>query len=92
MQPMRLCIEACAGAGSEFIRQLAERSDTAGRRTLVLCYNRPLSALLRDSLPANVAVDTWPGFRRRYAEALGVDVQFLRLLIRRCGIAWKQGD
>ena len=77
MQPMRLCIEACAGAGkSEFIRQLAERSDTAGRRTLVLCYNRPLSALLRDSLPANVAVDTWLGFRRRYAEALGVDLQF----------------
>ena len=77
MQPMRLCIEACAGAGkSEFIRQLAERSDTAGRRTLVLCYNRPLSKLLRESLPVTVAVDTWLGFRRRYAEALGVDVQF----------------
>lgn len=77
MRPMRLNIEACAGAGkSEFIRQLAERSDAQGRRTLVLCYNRPLSALLRDALPASVMVDTWLGFRRRYAEALGIDMQF----------------
>ncbi len=77
MRPMRLNIEACAGAGkSEFIRQLAERSDAQGRRTLVLCYNRPLSALLRDALPASVTVDTWLGFRRRYAEALGIDMQF----------------
>ena len=77
MRPMRLNIEACAGAGkSEFIRQLAERSDSQGRRTLVLCYNRPLSALLRDALPPAVTVDTWLGFRRRYAEALGIDVRF----------------
>lgn len=77
MRPMRLNIEACAGAGkSEFIRQLAERSASQGRRTLVLCYNRPLSALLREALPAAVAVDTWLGFRRRYAEALGIDMRF----------------
>lgn len=77
MHPMRLNIEACAGAGkSEFIRQLAERSDREGRRTLVLCYNRPLAALLRASLPARVEVDTWLGFRRRYAEALGIDLRF----------------
>ncbi len=77
MRPMRLNIEACAGAGkSEFIRQLAERSDRQGRRTLVLCYNRPLSALLREALPPAVMVDTWLGFRRRYAEALGIDVRF----------------
>jgi hypothetical protein len=77
MRPMRLNIEACAGAGkSEFIRQLAERSDSQGRRTLVLCYNRPLSALLREALPPAVTVDTWLGFRRRYADALGIDVRF----------------
>lgn len=77
MRPMRLNIEACAGAGkSEFIRQLAERFDNSGRRTLVLCYNRPLSALLREALPHSVMVDTWLGFRRRYAEALGVDMRF----------------
>jgi hypothetical protein len=77
MRPMRLNIEACAGAGkSEFVRQLAERSDGQGRRTLVLCFNRPLSALLREALPQAVTVDTWLGFRHRYAEALGIDVQF----------------
>lgn len=77
MRPMRLCIEACAGSGkSEFIRQLAERCEGEGRRTLVLCYNRPLSALLRAALPSSVTVDTWLGFRRRYAEALGINVRF----------------
>lgn len=77
MRPMRLCIEACAGAGkSEFIRQLAERNVTAGRRTLVLCYNRPLAGLLREALPSPVVVDTFYGFRRRVAEALGVCLVF----------------
>jgi len=77
MHPMRLCMEACAGAGkSEFIRLLAERSVAAGRRTLALCYNRPLAALLREALPEQVEVDTWLGFRRRCAEALGLILEF----------------
>lgn len=77
MRPLRLRLEACAGSGkSEFVRILAERCCAEERRTLVLCYNRPLAGLLRRALPSSAMVDTWFGFRRRYAEALGLPITF----------------
>lgn len=75
MHPMRLRIEACAGSGkSEFILRLARRLGDEGRRTLVTCYNRPLSALLRATLAERVQVDTYLGVLRHLAEDLGLSV------------------
>lgn len=77
MQPLRILLEACAGSGkSELVRLLAERACSRGKRTLVVCYNRPLSVLLRTALPSPAVVDTWFGFQRRLAEALGLPVAF----------------
>lgn len=77
MQPLRLRLEACAGSGkSEFVRILAERACSRGKRTLIVCYNRPLSVLLRTALPSPALVDTWFGFLRRLGEGLGLPVVF----------------
>ena len=76
MQPMRLRIEACAGSGkSELLRVLARRAVAAGRRTLLVCFNRPLAELHREGLPG-ATVETWFGLRRTLAEGLGIDLQF----------------
>jgi hypothetical protein len=76
MQPMRLRIEACAGSGkSELLRVLARRSVAAGRRTLLVCFNRPLAELHAQGLPG-ATVETWFALRRKLAEALGIELQF----------------
>lgn len=76
MQPMRLRIEACAGSGkSELLRVLARRSVAAGKRTLLVCFNRPLKELHREGVPG-ATVETWFGLRRNLAETLGIEVQF----------------
>lgn len=62
------------GAGkSEFIRQLAERSASEGRRALVLCCNRPLSALLREALLADLIVLELGGLSKldRFGDQIG---------------------
>ena len=76
MQPMRLRIEACAGSGkSELLRVLARRSVAAGKRTLLVCFNRPLAELHREGVPG-ATVETWFALRRNLAEALGIQLQF----------------
>lgn len=76
MQPMRLRIEACAGSGkSELLRVLARRSVAAGKRTLLVCFNRPLAELHREGV-TGATVETWFGLRRNLAEALGIELQF----------------
>lgn len=77
MTPFRLRIRAVAGAGkTQLARHFYDRCLAAGKRPLLICFNRPL----RDSLAATVGeggrVETWYSLLHHFLESRGHRLNF----------------
>lgn len=77
MAPWRLRIRATAGSGKSLLAgRFVERHHRAGRRSLLVCFNRPLAEGLRKAAPASATVNTFHGFCHSFLESRGQRVDF----------------
>ncbi len=77
MEPFRLRVRGTAGCGKSLLAgAVFARALAAGRRPLLLCFNRPLAERLKARLAAGGRVDTWHGFCARFLEARGERLDF----------------
>ena len=71
MDPWRLRVIGRAGSGkSQLAMRTAERAVARGRRTLFVCFNRPLAERI-EPLLEGATVDTFHGFCRELLESRG---------------------
>ncbi len=78
-EPFRLRVVGTAGCGKSLLASHRyARSLEAGRRTLLLCFNRPLAEMLRQQLPPGGTINSWHGFCRRLLRSHGLEVDFSR--------------
>ena len=77
--PFRLRVVGTAGCGKSLLASHRyARSVEAGKRTLLLCFNRPLAEMLQRQLPPGGTINSWHGFCRGLLRAHGVEVDFGR--------------
>lgn len=78
-EPFRLRVVGRAGCGKSLLAsQRYARSVKAGKRTLLLCFNRPLAEMLREQLPPGGTINSWHGFCRQLLRSHGVELDFGR--------------
>jgi len=78
--PFRLRVIGTAGSGkSQLTLRLCEQALAAGRRPLLLCFNRPFKDRLQPLAPAGVTVNTYYGFCAEFAKSAGLDIDFRRM-------------
>jgi hypothetical protein len=77
MTPLRLRVLATAGNGKTFVaRHFFDKALAAGRRPLLLCFNRPLKERLKHLAQAGGLVETWYGFCDRFLKSRGHALDF----------------
>jgi len=77
MAPLRLRIAGTAGCGkTEIARDYVQAWAAQGRRTLLVCFNNALAAVLKERLGGQAHVATLLGFCRAFMESRGVTVDF----------------
>jgi hypothetical protein len=77
MTPLRLQVLATAGNGKTLVAQhFYERALNAGKRPLLLCFNRPLAERLRNLVRTGGWVDTWYGFCDHFLQTQGVQLDY----------------
>lgn len=90
MQPFRLRVCGAAGSGkSQLARHYFDRTLAAGKRPLLICFNRPLKDSLEAAVQPGGLVETWYGLCHRFAESLGHTVDFGAEAYRKPGF-WKE--
>lgn len=78
--PFQLRVIGTAGAGkSQLTLRLCEQALAAGRRPLLLCFNRPFKDRVQPLSPPGVTVNTYYGFCAEFAESAGLDIDFERM-------------
>lgn len=77
MTPLRLRVSATAGSGkTQVVRHHFSRLAKAGRRPLLLCFNRPLAERLKHLVEPAGLVETWYGFCDRFLQAHRIKLDF----------------
>ncbi len=77
MEPFRLRISGTAGSGkSLFARRYFDREAAKNRKTLLVCFNRPLADRIRNSIGASGRVNTFHGFCDGFLQSLGKKPNF----------------
>ncbi len=77
MAPMRLRVKGAAGCGKTSLAvDFFQRAAAAGKRPLLLCYNRPLRDRLNAVLPDTGVVQTRYGLTAKFLEDRGYDLRF----------------
>lgn len=77
MIPLRLRVSATAGSGkTQVVRHHFSRLAKAGRRPLLMCFNRPLAERLKHLVEPAGLVETWYGFCDRFLQAHGIRLDF----------------
>lgn len=72
MQPFRLRVQGVAGCGkSQLARTFFDRAVAAGKRPLLVCFNRPLSERLKRTVGPGGAVYTFDGLCDSFVKAIG---------------------
>jgi hypothetical protein len=80
MAPMRLRVQAAAGAGkTQMATRFYQRAIDAGRRPLFLCFNRSLADRARAQLPPGGLVDTFHGLCVQLCRRAGHEPDFNRV-------------
>ena len=70
MKPPRLRLRGTAGCGKSIVAtRFAEAAVAAGKRVLLVCFNRPLAERIKMSVPQGVLVDTFYGFMDRFLKS-----------------------
>ncbi len=77
MEPYRLRVSGAAGCGkSLFARKFLDQEVFAGRKVLLVCYNRPLADRIRESVGDAGRVNTYYGFCDEFLQSLGQKLDF----------------
>ncbi|MCY4150063.1 MAG: NERD domain-containing protein [Gammaproteobacteria bacterium] len=77
MQPFRLKINGNAGSGkSQFAREYFDRELSKNHKILMLCFNRPLSDQLRQSIGIAGKVNTFMGFCDEFLGSVGEKLKY----------------
>ncbi len=80
MSPLRLRVKGVAGCGKTGIAvRFYERAVQAGKRPLMVCFNRPLREKLNAVVPNSGLVQTWNGFCGRFLEDCGAAPDYERM-------------
>jgi len=80
MRPLRLCVRGTAGCGkSSVAARFAEAALAAGKRPLLVCFNRPLAERLKATAPPGALVDTFYGYLDRFLKARGHRLDYNRI-------------
>jgi hypothetical protein len=103
MAPLRLRVRGTAGCGKSVLAtRFAENAAAAGKRVLLVCFNRPLAERIKMNVPQGVYVDTFYGLMDRFLVSRGhklpyeqigepkfwQDVQG-RVIVETIGTEWK---
>jgi hypothetical protein len=77
MTPLRLRVLATAGNGKTFVaRHFFDKALAAGKRPLLLCFNRPLKERLKHLAQAGGLVETWYGFCDQFLKSRDIALDF----------------
>ena len=72
MKPLRLRVRGTAGCGKSMVAsRFAEGAVAAGKRVLLVCFNRPLAERVKMSVPRDAHVNTFYGFLDRFLISRG---------------------
>jgi hypothetical protein len=72
MSPLKLRVRGTAGCGKSVVAtQFAETAYSAGKRVLLVCFNRPLAERMKMSLPQGAYADTFYGLMDRFLKSRG---------------------
>jgi hypothetical protein len=80
MTPLRLRVRGTAGCGKSVLAtKFAEGAATAGKRVLLVCFNRPLAERIKINVPRGVYVDTFYGLMDRFLISCGHKLPYERI-------------
>ena len=80
MKPLRLRVRGTAGCGKSIVAsQFAESAVAAGKRVLLVCFNRPLAERIKMSVPRDAHVNTFYGFMDRFLISRGHKLAYERI-------------
>jgi len=72
MKPLRLRVRGTAGCGKSIVAgRFAEGAAAAGKRVLLVCFNRPLAERLKMTVPQGARVDTFYGLMDSFLKSHG---------------------
>ena len=80
MKPLRLRVRGTAGCGKSIVAgRFAEGAVAAGKRVLLVCFNRPLAERIKMNVPQGAHVDTFYGFMDRFLKSRGHKLAYERI-------------
>src|SRR5664280_3064355 len=80
MTPLRLRVRGTAGCGKSIVAgRFAEGAAAAGKRVLLVCFNRPLAERLKMTVPQGALVDTFYGLMDRFLKSHGHTLAYERM-------------
>lgn len=80
MKPLRLRVRGTAGCGKSIVAsRFAEGAIAAGKRVLLVCFNRPLAERIKMNVPQGAHVDTFYGFMDRFLISRGHKLAYKRI-------------
>jgi len=80
MTPLRLRVRGTAGSGKSTVAgRIADRVVQAGRRPLLVCFNRPLAEKLRATAPKGATVATFMGLMDAFLKARGHTLDYAQI-------------
>ena len=80
MKPLKLRVRGTAGCGKSVVAgRFAERAVAAGKRVLLVCFNRPLAERLKMTVPQGAHADTFYGLMDRFLKSRGHTLAYERM-------------
>ena len=80
MTPLKLRVRGTAGCGKSVVAsRFAESATAAGKRVLLVCFNRPLAERIKMNAPKGAYVDTFYGLMDRFLISRGHKLAYERM-------------
>lgn len=80
MKPLRLRVRGTAGCGKSTVAlRFAQAASSQGKRSLLVCFNRPLAEKMKVVAPADAFVSTFYGLLDRFLQSRGQSLAYDRM-------------
>jgi hypothetical protein len=80
MKPLKLRIRGTAGCGKSVVAgRFADGAAAAGKRVLLVCFNRPLAERFKMNVPQGAHVNTFYGLMDRFLKSRGHSLAYERM-------------
>jgi hypothetical protein len=77
MSPLKLRVRGTAGSGKSIIAtRFAESATSAGKRVLLVCFNRPLAERMKMNVPKGAYANTFYGLIDRFLKSRGHQLSY----------------